>query len=341
MVSKTLKKKTPAKQAKGVFAVPVVNSAKDILFAGLGAFSVAQQEGEKLIGQGTKLFDRLVSEGARVEKKSIKFAESTVGEIKTDVEKRLEGVRKQANVNWDGLGSVFDLRVSDTLERLGIPTSKDLNKLSGHVQDMSRKATDSWKGLEKVARDTADNLGKLEKEFTKRVKAALESLHVPSMDDLNKLSENVQKLSRESAGSLDKLEATIEKRVSGAFGKLEATTTDEIKKLNSGLQEVSREASANWGKLESVVEDRVKVALGGLGMPSADDINKLASELRKLSLKVTELEKQLKDNTKLAAAKPQKTLAPKAPSSMTVAEKKKAAEAISKMKPARKPEVSS
>jgi len=341
MVSKTLKKKAPAKQAKGVFAVPVVNSAKDILFAGLGVFSVAQQEGEKLIGQGTRLFDKLVSEGARVEKKSINLAENTVDEIKTDVEKRLEGVRRQANENWDSLGNVFDVRVSGTLERLGIPTSKDMHKLSGHVQDMSRKATDSWKGLEKVARDTADNLGKLEKEFTKRVKAALESLHVPSMEDLNRLSESVQKITRDSAGNLDKLEATLEKRVTGAFGKLEATTTDEIKKLNTGLQDVSREASANWDKLESVVEGRVKVALGGLGVPSADDISKLASELKKLSMKVTELEKQLKDNAKTAKAKPEKALAPKAPTSMTVAEKKKAAEAISKMKPARKPETTS
>ena len=162
MVSKTLKKKVPAKKAKSVKAVPVVDSAKEIWFAGLGAFSVVQQEGEKLLGQGTKLFDKLVSEGARVEKESINFVDSTVDEIKHDVEKTIKDARKQANESWESLGSVFDERVSGTLERLGIPTTKDLSKLSGRVQNMTRKATSSWKEVEKVAREATDNLGKLE-----------------------------------------------------------------------------------------------------------------------------------------------------------------------------------
>ena len=148
MVSKTLKKKVPAKKAKSVKTVPVVDSAKEIWFAGLGAFSVVQQEGEKLIGQGTKLFDKLVSEGARVEKESIDFVDSTVDDIKHDVEKTIKDARKQANESWDNLGSVFDERVSGTLERLGIPTTKDLSKLSGRVQNMTRKATSSWKEVE-------------------------------------------------------------------------------------------------------------------------------------------------------------------------------------------------
>ena len=325
MVTKTLKKKAPAKQAKGGRATPVIDSAKEIWFAGLGAFSVVQKESEKLFGQGTKLFDKLVAEGSRMEKESINLAEKTVDEIKADVEKRLEGVRHQASENWDSLSHVFDERVSGTLERLGIPTTKDLDKLAGHVQDMTGKASKNLKGLEKVARDAAGNLGKLESEFTKRVKAVLEGLHIPGMEDLNKL------------------ESTIEKRVSGAYGKLETTTTGEIKKLNTSVQDVSRQVTDNWGKLEGVVEKRVKVVLDGLGVPSADDINTLAAELKNLSKQVADLEKQLKANAKVATDKPaaKKTMAPKAVTSMTVAEKKKAAEAISKMKPASKPEAKS
>ena len=338
MVNKTLKKKAAKKKAPAVTKAPVVNSAKDLLFAGLGVFSVAQKESEKLFGQGTRLFDRLVSEGARVEKESIHFAENKVGELRTDVQKRLDAVGHQVNENWDSLGNIFDERVSGTLERLGIPTSKDLDKLSGYLQDISAKTTNKWKGFEKMVGDTADNLGKLEKEFSKRVKAALENLHVPTMEDLNKLTVDVQKASRESAANLGKLEATFEKRVSGVFGKLEAATTGEIRKLNSGLQDVSRQVSDNWGKLEGVVEARVKAALDGLGLPSKDDIGNLVKELNKLSSKVTDLEKQLKQNAKTVTVKAETSLAPKSPTSMTVAERKKAAEAISKMKPARKPQ---
>ena len=343
MVTKTLKKKVPAKKAKSKVSTPVTDSVKEIWFAGLGAFSVVQQEGEKLIGQGTNLFDKLVSEGARVEKESINLVDTTVEEIKSDVEKRVEEVRHQANESWDSLGSVFDERVSGTLERLGIPTTKEFDKLSGRVQNITRKATNSWKGLEKAARDAADNLGKLENEFTKRVQGVLDSLHVPGMEDLNKLSESVQKVSRDSVESMGKLESTIEKRVSGAFEKLEATTTDEIKKLNTGVQDVSRQVSDNWGKLEGVVEDRVKVVLSGLGIPSSDDISKLAANLEKLSRQVADLDKKLNAKAKVVPAKPaaKKALAPKAVTSMTVAEKKQAAEAISKMKPASKPKTKS
>lgn len=343
MVTKTLKKKVPAKKVKRKVSSPVTDSVKEIWFAGLGAFSVVQQESEKLIGQGTNLFDKLVSEGARVEKESINLVDSTVEEIKTDVEKRLEDVRHQANESWDSLGNVFDERVSGTLERLGIPTTKEFEKLSGRVQNITRKATNSWKGLEKAARDATDNLGKLENEFTKRVKDVLENLHVPGMEDLNKLSESVQNVSRESVESMTKLESTLEKRVSGAFDKLEATTTDEIKKLNTGMQDISRQVTDNWGKLEGIVEDRVKVVLGGLGIPSANDMSKLATELEKLSRKVTALDKKLNAKAKAAPAKPaakpvaKKALTPKAATTMTVAEKKKAAEAISKMKPVGKP----
>ena len=336
MVTKTLKKKVPAKKAKSKVSTPVTGSVKEIWFAGLGAFAVAQQEGEKLIGQGTKLFDKLVSEGTKVEKESISLVDSTVEEIKTDVEKQLEKVRHQANESWDSFGGIFDERVLGTLERLGIPTTKELDKLTGRVQNVSRKATNSWKSLEKVARDAADNLGKLENEFTKRVKGVLESLHVPGMEDLNKLSENVQKVSRDSVENMGKLEATIEKRVTGVFGKLEATTTDEIKKLNAGMQDVSRQVNDNLGKLEGIVEERVKVVLGGLGIPSTDDISKLSAELKKLSMQVADLDKQLKATAKAVPVKSvsKKAVVPKAVTSMTVAEKKKAAEAISKMKPA-------
>ena len=45
MAKKTLKKKVQAKPEIGKFAAPMVDSAKEIWLAGLGAFSVAQQEG--------------------------------------------------------------------------------------------------------------------------------------------------------------------------------------------------------------------------------------------------------------------------------------------------------
>ena len=329
MANKTLKKKVQAKPAVSRLTDPVVDPVKGLWFAGLGAFSVVQLEGEKLIDMGGKLFDKLVAEGAKVEKGSIELVETTVEDIKSEVETKIDEARQQANEGWDSLGNIFDVRVSDTLERLGIPTTKDLNKLSGRVQQMSRKATNSWKEFEGI--------------FEKRVSDALESLHVPGADDLNKLADSVKKVSSEATENLGKLEKMIETRIKGLIGNLESATSEEFKKINSDLQGVSNQVTDNWGKLEDVVEARVTKVLGGLGLPSNDDINKLSVELKKLSTQVAALEKQVKAGATAKAKtsakrKPaaKKVLVEKADTTMTVAEKKKAAEAISKMKPAKK-----
>ena len=67
---KVMKKKVQAKPEVGNMAAPVVDSAREIWLAGLGAFSFAQSESGKIIEQGNKLFEKLVSEGQKLEKKT-------------------------------------------------------------------------------------------------------------------------------------------------------------------------------------------------------------------------------------------------------------------------------
>jgi poly(hydroxyalkanoate) granule-associated protein len=146
MVKKTLKKKVmkkkvQAKPAASNIAAPVVDSAREIWLAGLGAFSVAQEEGGKIIDQGNKLFEKLVAEGAKLEKKTRDVAESAVGDIKGEVESKVGAVRKQAVDNWDKLENIFEDRVARVLGQLGVPTADDVNKLSARVQTLSNKVT--------------------------------------------------------------------------------------------------------------------------------------------------------------------------------------------------------
>jgi poly(hydroxyalkanoate) granule-associated protein len=150
MVKKTLKKKvmkkkvvkkTQAKPAASNIAAPVVDSAREIWLAGLGAFSFAQNESGKIIEQGNKLFEKLVSEGVKLEKKTRNAAESTVGDIKGGVESKVGAVRKQAVDNWDKLENIFEDRVARVLGQLGVPTAEDVNKLSARVQTLSSKVT--------------------------------------------------------------------------------------------------------------------------------------------------------------------------------------------------------
>ena len=150
MVKKTLKKKVmkkkvQAKPAVADFAAPVVESAREIWLAGLGAFSVAQAERGKMIEPGNKLFEKLVSEGVKLEKKTRNVAETAVGDIKGEVESKVDAVRQQAVDNWDKLENIFEDRVARVLGQLGVPTAADVNKLSDRVQILSRKVTEMTK----------------------------------------------------------------------------------------------------------------------------------------------------------------------------------------------------
>ena len=141
MKKKVMKKKVAVKPAASNFAGPVVESAREIWLAGLGAFSVAQAESGKMIEQGNKLFEKLVSEGMKLEKKTRNVAETAVGDIKGEVESKVGAVRKQAVDNWDKLVNIFEDRVARVLGQLGVPTAEDVNRLSERVQTLSTKVT--------------------------------------------------------------------------------------------------------------------------------------------------------------------------------------------------------
>ena len=138
---KVMKKKVQAKPAASNVAAPVVDSAREIWLAGLGAFSVAQTESGKMIEQGNKLFEKLVSEGMKIEKKTRNVAETAVGDIKGEMESKVDAVRKQAVDNWDKLENIFENRVARVLGQLGVPTADEVNKLSARVQTLSKKVT--------------------------------------------------------------------------------------------------------------------------------------------------------------------------------------------------------
>ncbi len=149
MKKKVLKKKLQRKPVSQHAATPAVDSAREIWLAGLGAFSVAQQEGGRIIEQGSKLFDKLVAEGSRVEKKTRKDVESAVGEFRGEVENRVEAmkqqadaVRKQATDNWDKLEKIFENRVARAMAGLGIPSKEDVNGLADKVQKLARQVAE-------------------------------------------------------------------------------------------------------------------------------------------------------------------------------------------------------
>ena len=171
MAKKTLKKKVMKKKVQAKPAAPVVDSAREIWLAGLGAFSVAQSEGVKIIEQGNKLFEKLVDEGSKLEKKTRNAAESAVGDIKGEMESTVGAVRKQAVDNWDKLETIFETRVARVLGQLGVPTAEDVKKLSERVQTLAGKVTSIVQAEKPVAKKPAAKKPVAKKPVAKKAAA--------------------------------------------------------------------------------------------------------------------------------------------------------------------------
>lgn len=98
-----------------------------IWLAGLGAFSKIEEE-------GSKLFDNLVQVGEDVESKTGDKLKKQVDSVSSTV----DDVKNKASETWDKMEQVFDDRVSRALNRLGIPTSKDIEDLSNRVTKLTK-----------------------------------------------------------------------------------------------------------------------------------------------------------------------------------------------------------
>ncbi|MFZ1643499.1 MAG: phasin family protein [Candidatus Contendobacter sp.] len=107
-------------------AANIRESANHIWLAGLGAFAKTQEEGEKL-------FQSLVKEGERVEKRAKKAAEASFEEAKGKVVE----FRGKANQQFDRLEDLFQERVAQVLNRMGIPTQEDIQELSKRVEALN------------------------------------------------------------------------------------------------------------------------------------------------------------------------------------------------------------
>lgn len=106
-------------------AARIRGSARQIWLAGLGAYTKAEED-------AGRFFERLVHEGEEIETKTRGAVERQV----RAVEDRVDDVKSRANVSWDRLESVFDQRVSRTLERLGIPSRREIRELEARIRTL-------------------------------------------------------------------------------------------------------------------------------------------------------------------------------------------------------------
>lgn len=128
---KKLQKNTSPKAAHAALTGSVKDSAQQIWQAGLGAFTRAQAE-------GSKAFESLVKEGVAIQRKTQAAAEEKINEATNRMTHMATDISSKASGQWDKLESIFEERVAKALNKLGVPSAKDVNALIARIDELNK-----------------------------------------------------------------------------------------------------------------------------------------------------------------------------------------------------------
>ncbi|HSI55946.1 MAG TPA: phasin family protein, partial [Ideonella sp.] len=121
---------SPAGLLDSQLAGAVKASAQQIWLAGMGAFAKAQEE-------GGKVFEALVKEGVSLQRKTQSVAEERIGDVTGKMSAMADEVTHKAGASWDKLESIFETRTAKAMNKLGVPTAKDVAALTERVDALA------------------------------------------------------------------------------------------------------------------------------------------------------------------------------------------------------------
>jgi len=127
----TKMKKGAASSKSGAQLGSIKESAQQIWLAGLGAFAKAQEE-------GGKVFDNLVKEGTSLQRKTQAAAEERISEATSRMATMATDISSKASGQWDKLESIFEDRVAKALNKLGVPSAKEIDVLIKRIDELNR-----------------------------------------------------------------------------------------------------------------------------------------------------------------------------------------------------------
>ncbi|WP_310626184.1 phasin family protein [Limnohabitans sp.] len=100
--------------------------AQQIWLAGLGAFAKAQED-------GTKAFEKLVSDGISMQRKVHTTAEEKLAEATKKATQAAHTLSERATGQWGKLEGIFEDRVAKALHSLGLPSAAQMEALHARV----------------------------------------------------------------------------------------------------------------------------------------------------------------------------------------------------------------
>jgi poly(hydroxyalkanoate) granule-associated protein len=114
------------------FSRGVMDSAQQIWLAGLGALSRTQQE-------GSKFFDTLVEEGGKLQDKTRGYTQEQIKRAREQAGPWIDEARRRTGDAFGRLEKVFDDRIARAMERMGVPSRKDMDALSARIDELTRE----------------------------------------------------------------------------------------------------------------------------------------------------------------------------------------------------------
>lgn len=116
-----------ARNTRSITALTVKDNAQHIWLAGLGALATAGEE-------GNRVFEELVEKGARLEK----TGRARLEKVLSKAQGRARTLRGDAQGALGRVSAPIDAGVSTALNKLGIPTRKEILALTRRVEELTR-----------------------------------------------------------------------------------------------------------------------------------------------------------------------------------------------------------
>lgn len=123
----------------------ITEKAREIWLAGLGAFSTAEEEGEKIFAKFVEKGRELEAKGETLEKKAREKMES----LTTYVSERTSKISDEVSAKFsEAMPAFIEEKLHSTLEAFGVSSRSEVKDLSDKVDKLVDKVTKLTKQLE-------------------------------------------------------------------------------------------------------------------------------------------------------------------------------------------------
>ena len=125
-------KKKIEEEATGTLS-EVKNYARKIWLAGLGAYSKVNQEGTEYVRELIKTGEQVEKDAKKAVDEKLEAANSEIDSVRGEV----TGVVGRVEHQLDRIETAFDRRVAKALNRVGIPSKRDVDLLSAKLDELT------------------------------------------------------------------------------------------------------------------------------------------------------------------------------------------------------------